>query len=89
MAFKSEGKEMYHIFVFAELLVKSLQSGKVWQACIQQTEKPLPHKLCRFTSSLCSLRALLVQHLQYIVYFCNIWFGMVQHQKQFGCRKIG
>jgi len=43
MAFKSEGKEMYAIFVFAVLLVNSLQSGKVWQACTQQTEKSHSH----------------------------------------------
>jgi len=39
-------------------------------------EKALPHKLCRFTSRLCSLRALLVQHL-FIVNFFNMCFGMV------------
>jgi len=31
MAFNFEGKEMYLIFVFAVLLVNSLQSFKVWQ----------------------------------------------------------
>jgi len=43
MAFKFEGKEMYPIFFFAVLLVNSLQSGKVWQACTQQAEKRYSH----------------------------------------------
>ena len=43
MAFKFEGKEMYPIFVSAVLLVNSLQSGKAWQACAQQTEKRQSH----------------------------------------------
>jgi len=34
------------------LLVSSLLNGKAWQACAQQTEKSLPHKLYSFTSSL-------------------------------------
>jgi len=53
-------------------------------------EKSLPHKLRRFASRLCSVHALLVQHL-YSVFF-QYMFGMIQHQKQFGCRecrKIG
>jgi len=88
MAFKIEGEEMYHIFVFAVLLASSLQSGKAWEACAQQTEKPIPHKLCSFMSSLCACLASSAS----IVYFVNIWFGVVQHQKQFGFkegRKIG
>jgi len=43
MAFKFEGKEMYPIFVFAVLLVDSLQSGKVWRSCTQQAEKSHSH----------------------------------------------
>jgi len=43
MAFKSESKEMYAIFVFAVLLVNSLHIGKVWQARTQQTEKSHSH----------------------------------------------
>jgi len=43
MAFKFKGKEMYPIFVSAVLLVNSLQSGKAWQACAQQTEKRQSH----------------------------------------------
>jgi len=40
------------------LLVSSLQSGKAWQACAQQTEKPpLPRNLRSFTSSLCACPA--------------------------------
>jgi len=34
---------MYPIFVFAVLLVNSLQSGKVWQACTQLAEKSHSH----------------------------------------------
>ena len=29
-------------------------SGKAWQACAQQTEKPIPHKLSSFMSNLCA-----------------------------------
>jgi len=43
MAFKIEGKEMYTIFIFAVLLVSSLQSDKAWQACAQQTENSHSH----------------------------------------------
>jgi len=39
------------------LLVSSLLNGKAWQPCAQQTEKPLRHKLCSFTSSLCACPA--------------------------------
>jgi len=38
-------------------------------------EKPLPHKLCRFTSSLCSLHALLVQHLYSEFFQHVVWYG--------------
>jgi len=66
------------------LLVNSLQSGKAWQECEQQKEKSHSH-----TNSAVSrqayVNALLVQHL-YSIFF-NIWFGMVQHQKQLGCRE--
>jgi len=68
------------------LLVNSLQSGKSWQECAQQTEKGDSH-----TNSAVSrhvyVDALLVQHLLYMEYFFNMWFGMVQHQKQLGCRE--
>jgi len=46
--------------------------------------KPLPHKICSFTSSFMDMVCLFSI---YIVYFFNIWFGMVQHQKQLGCRE--
>jgi len=62
MAFKCEGKEMYPIFVFAVLLVTKHA----------HREKPLPHKLCRFTSS---LHALLVQHLYSEFFQYMIWHG--------------
>ena len=39
------------------LLVSSLQSGKAWQARPQQTEKPFPHNLWNFMSSLCACPA--------------------------------
>jgi len=56
MAFKSEGKEMYPIFVFAKrcwsIHPKVVRFGK-----LADREKPLPHKLCRFTSSLCPARS--------------------------------
>jgi len=54
MAFKSEGKDMHPITVFAECW--SIHSKMAWQACAQQRanrEKPLPHKFCcSFTSRL-------------------------------------
>jgi len=58
MAFEIEGKEMYPIFVFAKCCW-SIQSKvvKTWQACAQRTEKPLPYKLCSYTSSLCTCPA--------------------------------
>jgi len=63
---------MYPIFVFV-MCCCSLLCGKVWQACIQQTENPLPHTLCSFSQVY--MHALLVQHLQksvfFIVYFFN------------------
>jgi len=76
MAFKFEGKEMHPIFVFAVLLVNSLQRGKVWQSCTQQTEKShYPRKLCRFTSTLCSLHALLVHYLYSVFIQHMVWYG--------------
>jgi len=47
--------------------------------------KPLPHKLCSFTWSLCTSSdssASIVYFFQYIA-----WFGMVQHPKQLGCKE--
>jgi len=44
-----------------------------WQ-CTRQT-KPLPHKLCRLTSSLCGLHALLVQHLYSEFFQHMVWYG--------------
>jgi len=53
---------MYPMFVFAVLLVNSLQSGKTWQACAQQIDKSHSH-----TNSAVSrqvyVQALLVLHL--------------------------
>jgi len=43
MAFRTEGKEMYPVFVFEVLFVNSLQSVKAWQACAQQKEKNHTH----------------------------------------------
>jgi len=51
MAFKAEGKEMYLIFVFAKYCW-SAHSCNAWQV-----EKPFPHKLCSFMSSLCACPA--------------------------------
>jgi len=73
------------------LLVNSLQCGKVWQACAQQTEKrhwytnsftPLVHKQfhVKFMHVPCQFNI-------YVVYFFNISFGVVQHQKQLVCRE--
>jgi len=81
IAFKSRERNVPHLCSHKVLLVSSFQSDKTWEACTQQTEKPLPHNLCNFTSSLCACPA------NPLSVFLNIWFGMVQHQKQFGCRK--
>jgi len=42
---------------------------------IADREKPLPHKICRFTPSLCSLHALLVQHLYCEFFQHMVWNG--------------
>jgi len=39
MTFKFEGKKCTPFLFSQMLLVNSLQSGKAWQACAQQTEK--------------------------------------------------
>ena len=74
MAFKSEGKEMYAIFAFAkccgQFSPKWLGLSSMHTAA---REKPLPHKLCRFTSSLCSLHALLVQNLYSEFFQHMVW----------------
>jgi len=88
MAFEFEGKECTHLCFRKMLLVNSLQSGKAWQECAQQTEKSHSHTNSAFSRQV-YIHALLVQHL-YGAFF-NIWFGMVQHQEQLGCgedRKI-
>ena len=78
MAFQCEGKEVYPIFVFAKccwsIHSKVVRFGKH----AHHREKPLPHKLCSFTSSLCACPASSAS----IMYIFNIWFGMIQHQKQ-------
>jgi len=57
MAFKFEGKENYPIFVFAKccwsIQSKVVRLGKR----AHSREKPLLHKLCSFTSSLCTCPA--------------------------------
>jgi len=71
MAFKFEGKEMYPIFVFAKCC---------WS---------IHSKVVRFGKHAHSKqkKAPLTQTSASILYFFNIRFGMVQHQKQFGCRE--
>ena len=65
---------MPHLCFRKALLDYSLQSGKVWQACAQQTEKNYFH-----TNSAVScqvyVHALLVQHLQSVFFQHMIWFG--------------
>ena len=55
MAFKLDGKEMYPIFVFAKCFwsCSSLLSGKVWQACSQQTEKKHSHTNSAVSRQVC------------------------------------
>jgi len=52
MAFKIKGKEMYPIYVFTMCCWSVRCKCKAWKACTLQTEKPLPHNLCSFISSL-------------------------------------
>ena len=87
MAFKSEGKEMYPIVVFAKccwsIHSKVVRLGKH----VHSKKKSNSH-----TNSAISLQ-FYVAYMPcyfniYIVYFFNIWFGMVQHQKLFGGRQI-
>ena len=55
------------------LLVSSLQNGKAWQACAQQTDKKHSH-----TNSAVSrqvyVHALLIQHLQSVLFQHMIWY---------------
>jgi len=60
------------------LLVSSHLSRKVWQACAQQTEKPLLHKLCSFTSSLCACLASSAS--EECIYQYMIWYGPKSEQ---------
>jgi len=55
MAFKIESKELYPIFDFA-MCCRSVHS---YMARLRtgNREKPPPHKLCSFTSSLCACSA--------------------------------
>jgi len=73
--------------LFSQIVVGQFtQSGKAWQKCAQQPDKSLSN-----TNSAVSLQvyvglhALPVQHLHSV--FFGIWFGVVQHQKQPGCRE--
>jgi len=71
------------------LLVSSFHQSGAWQACAQQTKKNRSHTTSAVSCEV-YVHAPLVQHL-YSAFF-NVWFGIVQHQKQVGCRegrKIG
>jgi len=84
MAFKFGGKEMYLIFAFAKCCWSTdSRVVRLGKHAHSKQRKTLPHKLCSYTSSLCRCPGSSAS----IVYFFNIWFGTVQHQKQFGCRE--
>jgi len=74
-------KYLHHWFCNV-LLVSSLLSG--WASMpTANREKPLPHKLCDFTSSLCAC----CPSSASIECIFSIWFGMFQNQKKFRCRE--
>jgi len=80
-------KNVLHLSVFAKycwpIHFKVVKLSK--NAHIKQRKATATHSA---VSRQVYVHALLVQHLQYIVYFLNIWFGMVQHQKQLGWKKM-
>ena len=87
MAFKSEGKEMYAIFVFAKC------SWSIHSKVVRFGKHAHSHS---HTNSAVSRQVYVAympcQFSIYVENFFNIWFGRVQHQKEFGCRegrKIG
>jgi len=63
-----------HLCFRKVLLVNSLQIGKAWQECAQQTEKS--HS---YTNSAVSrqvyVHALLVQHLYSVFFQYMVWYG--------------
>jgi len=89
MVFKIEGKAMYPILVNFAKYCWSVHS-KVERLGKHTYSKQKSHShITSAVSRQVYVHALQVQHR---VYFFNIWFGTVQHQKQFGCRegrKIG
>jgi len=75
MAFKSEGKKCTPS-LFSQSVVDQFTAKWYGLASMQiaHREKPLPHKLCRFTLSSCSLHALLVQHLCSVFFQHMVWY---------------
>jgi len=57
MAFKFESKEMYPIFVFAKCWSIHSKVVRLSKNAHSKQKKPIPHKLCSFTSSLCTCPA--------------------------------
>jgi len=66
---------MHLVFVFAVLLVNSLQRGKAYQECVQQAEKSHSHTNPHVASSQVYIHGLLVQHLCSVFFQNMVWYG--------------
>ena len=80
MVFKYEGKKIYPICVFAKCCW-SIHS-KVVRLCKNahsKQRKATPTQTLQFDVKFMCMPCLFSD---YVVYFFNTWFGMVQHQKQ-------
>jgi len=63
-----------HLCFLKVLLVNSLQSGKAWQECAQQTEKSYSHTNCAVQRQV-YVHVLLVQHLYSVIFQYMVWYG--------------
>ena len=84
MAFKFEGKEMNPIFVFAKCWLMHSLVAMLSKNANSKERKATPTQTLQFHVKFMYMPC---WFSIYIVYFFNIWFGMVQHQKQLGCRE--
>jgi len=77
---------MYPIFVFAKCCCWSIHSkvAKLSKNVHSKQRNAIPMQTLQFRQVY--VHSLLVQHLYHVIFF-NVWFGMVQHQKQLGCRE--
>ena len=73
---------MHLVFVFAVLLVNSLQRGKAYQECVQQAEKSHSHTNPHVASSQVYIHGLLVQHLCSVFFQNMVWYGPTSEDNQ-------